>query len=234
MAQWHTVLSSSLSGNQCGYFFKHPKDSLQLCEPPTCLKVCHRSRYHSDTVIHVFWKKNHPPKNVSPSHPHEKPTNSQTLHLRYDLQDLAAFCGEVLVDNLAPANVSQCAKKIGRLRNSCGSGSPVEGYMTGPSAGQTCHVSPASGDVFEQIWCRMTQRIEQDPVLVRALLEGHAHEWKKTHRGKGKGGAKHIPKGYPIYLLISSFEIRFIYKCLKTKKKNLHGQDISHSSCVNP
>lgn len=49
--------------------------------------------------------------------------------------------------------------------------------MTGPSAGvSTSHVSPASGDVFEQIWCRMTQRIEQDPVLVRALLEGHAHE----------------------------------------------------------
>lgn len=82
------------------------------------------------------------------------------------------------MDNLAPANVSQCAKKIGRLRNSCGSGGPpVEGYMTGPSAGvSTSHVSPASGDVFEQIWCRMTQRIEQDPVLVRALLEGHAHE----------------------------------------------------------
>ena len=157
--------------------FRHPKDSLQLCESPTCLKVCHRSRY----------EKIHPPKKctVSPSHPQEKPTNSQTLHLRYDLQDLAAFCGEVLVDNLAPANVSQCAKKIGRLRNSCGSGSPVEGYMT-PSAGQTSHVSPASGDVFEQIWCRMTQRIEQDPVLVRALLEGHAHEWKKTTEGGGK------------------------------------------------
>ena len=152
--------------------FKHPKDSLQLCEPPTCLKVCHRSRYHSDTC---FWKNPSPQNKCITLPPTRKTTNSQTLHLRYDLQDLAAFCGEVLVDNLAPANVSQCAKKIGRLRNSCGSGSPVEGYMT-PSAGQTSHVSPASGDVFEQIWCRMTQRIEQDPVLVRALLEGHAHE----------------------------------------------------------
>ena len=80
------------------------------------------------------------------------------------------------MDNLAPANVSQCAKKIGRLRNSCG-GVMVEGYMT-PSAGQASHVNipNQSGDVFEQIWCRMTQRIEQDPVLVRALLEGHVHE----------------------------------------------------------
>lgn len=69
----------------------------------------------------------------------------------YDLQDLAAFCGELLVDNLAPANVSQCARKIGRLRGD----------------GQ---------DVFEQIWERMTNRIESDPVLVRALLEGHVHD----------------------------------------------------------
>ena len=134
-------------------------------------------------LTNMFLEKMHPPnQNVSPSHPPTPPKKTLLLHLRYDLQDLAAFCGEVLVDNLAPANVSQCAKKIGRLRNSCGSGgpaSPVEGgYMTGPSAGvSTSHVtSPASGDVFEQIWCRMTQRIEQDPVLVRALLEGHAHE----------------------------------------------------------
>ena len=76
----------------------------------------------------------------------------------YDLQDLAVFCGEVLVDNLAPANVSQCAKKIGRLRSHDGYG------------------SVASDDVFEQIWSRMTARIEQDPVLVRALLEGHVSE----------------------------------------------------------
>ena len=68
----------------------------------------------------------------------------------YDLQDLAAFCGELLVDNLAPANVSQCARKIGRLRG--------DGH-----------------DIFEQIWERMTNRIESDPVLVRALLEGHVH-----------------------------------------------------------
>lgn len=85
----------------------------------------------------------------------------------YDLQDLAVFCGEVLVDNLAPANVSQCAKKLGRLRNS-GSTHDSDGYA-GSAQGQ-------SHDVFEQIWSRMTARIEQDPVLVRALLEGHVHE----------------------------------------------------------
>ena len=32
----------------------------------------------------------------------------------YDPQDSAVFLREVLVDNLAPANVSQSAKKIGR------------------------------------------------------------------------------------------------------------------------
>lgn len=68
----------------------------------------------------------------------------------YDLQDLAVFCGEVLVDNLAPANVSQCAKKIGRLRNS-----PHDcGYTSVGS------VQLPSNDVFEQIWSRMTLRIE--------------------------------------------------------------------------
>eukprot|EP00438_Fugacium_kawagutii_P035121 Skav218761 [mRNA] locus=scaffold1372:157153:159708:- [translate_table: standard] len=87
----------------------------------------------------------------------------------YDLQDLAVFCGEVLVDNLAPANVSQCAKKLGRLRNSGNThDSGYDGYA-GSAQGQ-------SHDVFEQIWSRMTARIEQDPVLVRALLEGHVHE----------------------------------------------------------
>ena len=58
----------------------------------------------------------------------------------YDLQDLAVFCGEVFVDNLAPANVSQCAKKIGPLRNN-----PHDfGYMVSVGSAQM-----PSDDAFE-------------------------------------------------------------------------------------
>lgn len=89
----------------------------------------------------------------------------------YDLQDLAQFCGEVLVDNLAPANVSQCARKIGRLRGN-GNGQDFVGYSGSPGGSVESH----SEDVFEQIWRRLSDRIERDPGLVRALLEGHVHE----------------------------------------------------------
>ncbi|CAJ1342309.1 unnamed protein product [Effrenium voratum] len=75
----------------------------------------------------------------------------------YDLQDLAAFCGEILVDNVAPANVSQCAEKIRRLRSTSASNAETD-------------------DIFEQIWQRLMARIQQDPVLMRAVLESHNHE----------------------------------------------------------
>mmetsp|Transcript_24453 Transcript_24453/g.56698 ORF Transcript_24453/g.56698 Transcript_24453/m.56698 type:complete len:364 (+) Transcript_24453:71-1162(+) len=91
----------------------------------------------------------------------------------YDLQDLAQFCGEVLVDNLAPANVSQCARKIGRLRSNCPQ--DFTGYSGSPAA-HSASSDSQSDDVFEQIWKRLSDRIERDPGLVRALLEGHVHE----------------------------------------------------------
>mmetsp|Transcript_51565 Transcript_51565/g.131118 ORF Transcript_51565/g.131118 Transcript_51565/m.131118 type:complete len:362 (-) Transcript_51565:355-1440(-) len=78
----------------------------------------------------------------------------------YELSDYAAFCGELLVKNLAPATISETTRAISRLRSLV--------------ASRARSKLSQDANVFDDLWCKLSERVESDPQLVRALLESHA------------------------------------------------------------
>jgi len=95
----------------------------------------------------------------------------ELAHL-YGLEDLAAFCCDLLVADVAPATVSECTRKIGRLRTL----RTVTAAAAGESAAGAEGAVACGGSqgLIDQTWKRLSDRVAADPALVQALLESHA------------------------------------------------------------
>lgn len=217
--------------------FSHPKNSLRLCESPTCLKVCHRSRYHSDT--YMFLEKIHPPKNVSPSHTHKK--NQQTLKLSISGMTYRTWQLSVAkswwITWLLPTSANVLRRLDACVTVAVPVGprwkatwrAPVRGFQQ-----VTYHQHPVmSLNRFGVGWRSGLNKIL---FWCERFWKGTLMSEKKTQREGERRRCKTYPKGlrtvYPV--LISPFEIILSHLNASNQKKNPHIQDISHSSCMNP
>ena len=232
MAEWHTVLSSSLSENHC--------DS----NTPKILSNFANHRHAWKFVIardiiviqwYMFLEKIHPPKHMY--HPPTHKKNQETLKLSISGMTYRTWQLSVVkswwITWLLPTSAN-----VPRRLDAC----VTVAVPVGPRWKATWHRHPVRG--FQQV------TYHQHPVMslnrfgvgwrsgLNKILFWFVHFWKgtltsekKTRREGERRRCKTYPKGLRTIFTHISLWDKISFKCLKQKKTH---QDISHSSCMNP